>query len=93
VTAVPDHGSRTRSRVFLICPSCGLSISPRATWLAIEHCPRCLARARTTVPLLSSPLPASALYDERTRPGAGQESKEVTERDARRSAADPERRR
>jgi hypothetical protein len=30
---------------FLICPRCGLSIKPRADWLTVEYCPRCIARA------------------------------------------------
>jgi len=37
--------------LLLRCPRCGLSIRPRARWLAVEHCPRCLARARLPVRL------------------------------------------
>jgi hypothetical protein len=45
----------------LYCPRCRLSITPRAHWLAIEHCPRCVARTRTLVTLL--PSDASARVD------------------------------
>jgi hypothetical protein len=26
------------------CPNCGLTIQPRAPFLTMDHCPRCLAR-------------------------------------------------
>jgi hypothetical protein len=41
----------------LRCPRCGLRLRPRASWLTIEHCPRCIARDRTPVKLLCSPAP------------------------------------
>ncbi len=47
--------------LFLNCPRCGLTIKPRRRWLAIKHCPRCLAQARIPVPLLSSTLPTREL--------------------------------
>jgi hypothetical protein len=37
-------------------------VKPKASWLAIEHCPRCIARDRTPVKLFSSPLPAIEHY-------------------------------
>jgi hypothetical protein len=44
--------------VHLTCPRCGLGIKPRSEWLAIEYCPRCIARSRRLVRLSSSPLAA-----------------------------------
>lgn len=55
--------------LFLNCPRCGLSIRPRRPWLAIEHCPRCLARARIPITLFSSTLPAAELYHPGCTPG------------------------
>jgi hypothetical protein len=57
VTCAGDRAV-TGSASFLECPRCGLSIRPRASWLTIEHCPRCIARDRTPVKLISFPLPA-----------------------------------
>ncbi len=37
---------------------------------AIRHCPRCVARNRVIVVLLSSALPADVLYDENSLPQA-----------------------
>jgi Zn-finger nucleic acid-binding protein len=54
--------------VFLNCPRCGLSIKPKARWLALEYCPRCMARARTPVKLFSSTLPAAELYPDDAAP-------------------------
>jgi len=45
----------------LHCPRCRLTIAPRAGWLAIEHCPRCLARERTPVRLSASHPPGAPL--------------------------------
>ena len=56
--------------MYLNCPRCGLSIAPRAEWLQIEHCPRCLARSRTLVELFASTLPTEALYRHDLAPGA-----------------------
>ena len=53
---------RNRDGLYLNCPRCGLSIIPRAAWLQVEHCPRCLARSRTLVELFASPLPTAELY-------------------------------
>jgi hypothetical protein len=57
----------------LNCPRCGLSIALRSRWLAITHCPRCVARSRTIVELFSSRLPAPVLYGENWLPGADAE--------------------
>ncbi len=35
----------------LKCPHCHLSIHPRATWLTLDYCPRCLAKRRVAEPL------------------------------------------
>ena len=35
----------------LACPRCGLTMTPRVSWLAMEHCPRCLGRNRVAVEL------------------------------------------
>ena len=63
-----DPASKAQSSVFLNCPRCGLSIKPRGGWLAIEHCPRCLARARVPVRLFSSRLPTAKLYSDGMAP-------------------------
>lgn len=42
---------------YLNCPSCGLSIHLRASSLAIERCPRCLARRRVAVAMYLSERP------------------------------------
>jgi hypothetical protein len=53
---------------YVDCPRCGASITPRARWLTIKHCPRCLARARIAVRLFRSPLAATELYDTGSAP-------------------------
>jgi hypothetical protein len=55
---------------YLNCPRCGLSIGIRSPWLAITHCPRCIARHRVAVLLFSSELPASVLYATGSLPSA-----------------------
>src|ERR1700727_2495403 len=54
--------------IYLNCPRCGLTVTPKANWLAVEHCPRCIARRGALVKLLASTLPAEALYAESARP-------------------------
>jgi hypothetical protein len=58
---------------YLNCPHCGLTITPKVDWLAVEHCPRCIARRGVLVTLFASSLPANALYaaDARPDPRAG----------------------
>jgi hypothetical protein len=46
-----------------------LTITPKADWLAVEHCPRCIARRGVLVTLFASSLPADALYAEDVSPG------------------------
>jgi DNA-directed RNA polymerase subunit RPC12/RpoP len=49
--------------VHLSCSRCGLTIAPRAQWLAVQHCPRCIARSRTLVilrPAVAKPFPEGA---------------------------------
>jgi hypothetical protein len=53
---------------YLVCPRCRLTITPRVVWLAVTHCPRCLARSRTIVEMFSSQLPADVLYAEGSQP-------------------------
>jgi hypothetical protein len=48
------------------CPRCGLSITPRVRWLAIEHCPRCMARAHLPVRLISSPPATGTVHPQRS---------------------------
>jgi hypothetical protein len=48
-----------------------LTITPKADWLVLEHCPRCIARRGVLVTLFASSLPVEALYAEGTRPGPG----------------------
>lgn len=55
---------------FLNRPRCGLSVRPRAGWLTVERCPRCVARARIAVGLFSSPLRTAELYAEGSVPTA-----------------------
>ena len=53
---------------YLHCPHCGLTITPKADWLRLEHCPRCIARRGALVTLFASSLPVDALYAEDARP-------------------------
>ena len=52
------------------CPRCGLSIELRSAWLAVQHCPRCVARARTTVEMVSLG-PSDALCTDSSVPETG----------------------
>ena len=74
---VHDHGTVARASgddfaPFLICPRCGLTIRPKASWPALRHCPRCLARSHAAVDMFASTMPAASLYDE--APDAGDQS-------------------
>jgi hypothetical protein len=55
---------------YLNCPRCGLSIWTRLSWLAMTHCPRCIARAHTAVELFSSDVSANIVYASGSLPGA-----------------------
>jgi len=57
--------SRSYHSALLSCPRCGLRIRPRIHWLAIEHCPRCLAHAHVAVRLIASPTSSEDLYGPR----------------------------
>jgi len=57
-----DPAPRSVGSFHLNCPRCGLTITPRAAWLTVEHCPRCMARSRVAVGLFASPLPTGKLY-------------------------------
>jgi hypothetical protein len=39
---------------YLHCGRCGLQIRIQASFMRIEHCPRCLARSSTLSPLVES---------------------------------------
>jgi hypothetical protein len=43
------------------CPRCRLAIRSRASYLMLENCPRCLARAGIPTPMFVSPLNATQL--------------------------------
>jgi hypothetical protein len=58
---------------YLNCPRCGLSIALRSRWLAMAHCPRCVARSRTIVELFSSRAPARVPDGESCLPRADAE--------------------
>jgi Na+-translocating membrane potential-generating system (MpsC) len=70
MSSIEDQVASPRAAPFLNCPRCGLSIRPKARWMAVEHCPRCLVRARVAVKMFSSPLPAVELYEEGHTPEA-----------------------
>jgi hypothetical protein len=57
-----EVGGSAGQRLHLNCPRCGLTIRPKARWLTIEHCPRCLARSRLPVRLSVSTLPVAEAY-------------------------------
>jgi len=63
-----------RNAQYVNCPRCGLTIRPRTEWLAIEHCPRCLARRRAAVNVFASTLTAAELYGERATPADDQQT-------------------
>jgi hypothetical protein len=54
--------------IYLNCPCCGLTVTAKTDWLAVEHCPRCIARRGVLVRLFASTLPAETLYAEDVRP-------------------------
>jgi hypothetical protein len=87
MTSTDDRAASRRAAPFLNCPRCGLSIRPKARWLTVEHCPRCLARARVAVKMFSSPLPAAELYREGGAPRADGSSASATSRSGSRRGA------
>ncbi len=56
--AAARRASARASGSQLNCPRCGLTIEPRAPWLTIRYCPRCLARGHRIVELLQSAVSA-----------------------------------
>lgn len=73
--AVRQHQTRAPAvdaagTIHLNCPRCGLTITPKASWLTIEHCPRCIARSGLAVSLLASTLPTDKPYAAEATPGA-----------------------
>ena len=53
---------------YLNCPHCGLTITPKADWLVVKYCPRCIARRGVLVTLFASSLPVDALYPDDAKP-------------------------
>jgi hypothetical protein len=49
--SIDGLSDRDRAGLQLSCPRCGLTIAPRAQWLTVQHCPRCIARSRALVVL------------------------------------------
>lgn len=73
-------GRRTRSgAVHLNCPRCGLSVHVKPQWLAIRHCPRCVARSRIAVEMFSSGLPTAELYANDSLPQVDEEGRPARE--------------
>jgi len=68
--------SRARPPVsYLNCPVCHLSLrAPRASFMAPEHCPRCIGRRRVATPLVPSELPLRQLVATEPPPGDRAES-------------------
>lgn len=48
--------------IHLNCSRCGLTITPRADGLAVEHYPRCMTHRRAVVRMFASTLPTDELY-------------------------------
>lgn len=69
---------------YLNCPSCGLTLKMRRAEAEIEHCPRCLAKARRAVGLFVSAEPRGSRAD----PPNGPLNREVPRRRQIRSRID-----
>lgn len=65
-----DDNRVSKAQSFLNCPRCRLSLKPKAAWLSVEYCPRCIARSGIPVRLFPSALPAAELYHESALPSA-----------------------
>jgi hypothetical protein len=59
---ISDRDRQAPRAVYLNCPRCGLSIRSKPDRPAIEHCPRCIARARVAVRLFASTMAMEQLY-------------------------------
>ena len=64
-----DQASNGVGLIHLNCPRCGLTITPKAGRLTVEHCPRCMARGGITIGLFASTLPTDELYAADAAPG------------------------
>ena len=63
---------------YLNCPVCHLSLrAPRASFMAPEHCPRCIGRRRVATPLIHSELPMRHLIASEAPPGTGSDLAEA----------------
>ena len=82
ITSTEDPAASRLAAPFLNCPRSSLSIRPKARWMTVERCPRCLARARVAVEMFSSPLPAAELYRAGGAPQADKRSAPTTSRTA-----------
>ena len=47
-----DHKGGRRG-LPVVCPRCGLKLSPRVTWMQATVCPRCIAIAHKSVTLVA----------------------------------------
>jgi hypothetical protein len=45
----------------LRCPHCHFSLHPRATWLTLDYCPRCLAKRHVAEPLRTTDEPTGPM--------------------------------
>jgi hypothetical protein len=55
---------RNPAMSYMNCPCCGLSIRLRASYLAVERCPRCLARRKVAVRMYLSQRPGGPPSEE-----------------------------
>jgi hypothetical protein len=62
VTIDPTSQPRAAT-AYLECPRCRLNIEVRSGWLAMTHCPRCVARSRMIVELVSAGVAADRHQD------------------------------
>ncbi len=82
---LPEHRATIRTRLppdprfpsserdamaYMNCPCCGLSIRLRASYLAMERCPRCLVRRKAVVAMYISERPGGTKGAEAPRHGA-----------------------
>jgi hypothetical protein len=44
---------------YMNCARCGLVIRLRVSWLTLEHCPRCVAKAGVVIPMYVSDGPSA----------------------------------
>ena len=73
--------------MYLNCSRCGLSLhTSRFAHIELEHCPRCLGRARVLQPLFRSPMTVRDLNanpnDENKAPGSALDASALSDPDA-----------